>query len=318
MNHEIFLARIVVAKSDLSSFPFEINQVKDSNITKGIKIKHALSNLAPIVSDMPAVESFHKTGEVLFRNNAKNKHISSLSAPRKSPPWLTSQSNKLIYNVLNSLDEDDKQIYPETFGEVSKIIMAHHVIPETGVECNFDWRSLRYKSRNICGGGGCRFEYKFDDFYLGRSFWPFCDRNNKSVNQDKDIIGKKNIEKDLVEFRIQLCVDYCNVGDGRQQLDVAYFKALKTAPLEAKVTMHKVRSMVVVAARKAEFEKKLHQTRGTVCSFLVEKEQAEDDIDMFYFKEDELVMIVDASNRMQVFLGRSANRSCSNNAHCVE
>ena len=64
--------------------------------------------LAPIVSDMSTVESFCKTAEALFRNNAKNKHIFLLSAPQKSPPWLASQSNKLIYNVLNSLDEGDK------------------------------------------------------------------------------------------------------------------------------------------------------------------------------------------------------------------
>ena len=76
--------------------------------------------------------------------------------------------------------------------------------------------------------------------------------------------------------------------------------------------------MVVVAARKAEFEKRLHQTRGTICSFLVEKEQAEDDIDMIYFKEEKLVMMVGASNQMRVFLGRSTNRSCSNKAHCVD
>uniref|UniRef100_A0A7S0CK99 Uncharacterized protein n=1 Tax=Proboscia inermis TaxID=420281 RepID=A0A7S0CK99_9STRA len=283
VNHEIFLARIVVAESDLSSSPFESNQFEDSNITKETKSKHALPNLAPTVSDMPAAESFRETAEALFRNNAKNEHMFPSSAPRQSSPRLASRSNKLIYNVLNSLDEDDERTYLDTFGEVSKIIMTHHVIPETDAECDFDWRSLRCEPHDICGGGGCRFEYEFGDFHLGRSCWIFRDRNNKSVNQDKDIIGKENIEKDSVEFRIQPGADHCNVGDGRQRVDAAYFKALKTVALGAKVTMHKVRSMVVVAARKAEFEKRLHRTRGTICTFLVEKEQAEDDIDMSYF-----------------------------------
>jgi len=254
---QYFLARIVVAESDLSSSPFESNQFEDNNITKGTKRKHALPNLTPTVSDMPAAESFRETAEALFRNNAKNEYIFSSSALRKSSPRFASRSNKLIYNVLNSLDEDDERTYLDTFGEVSRIIMTHHVIPETDAECDFDWRSLRCEPHDICGGGGCRFENEFGDFHLGRSCRLFRDRNNESVNQDEDIIGKKNTENDSVKFRIQPCADHCNVGDGRQRLDAAYFKALKTVALGAKVTMHNVRSMVLVAARKAKFEKRL-------------------------------------------------------------
>ena len=81
--------------------------------------------------------------------------------------------------MLNSLDEDNERTYLYTFQEVCKIIMVHHVIPETDAECNFDWRSLRYKSRNICGDGGCRFEYKFDNFYLGVPFGLFVTETTK-------------------------------------------------------------------------------------------------------------------------------------------
>ena len=101
----------------------------------------------------------------------------------------------------------------------------------------------------------------------------FCNRNNKNVNQDTDIVGKENIEQDLVELLIQMSVGSCNVGDKRQQVDVASFKALTTVALEANVTMHKVRSMVIVDTRKSEFEKRLHQMRDTRYTFLMENDQ---------------------------------------------
>lgn len=82
-------------------------------------------------------------------------------------------------------NEYDERTLLDTFGAVAKQYLTQKLIPETDVECRWDWRYVRCEP--FCE---CEFQFRMGDYHLGRS----CRRKEKEDCDPEEFSEAKHLQ----------------------------------------------------------------------------------------------------------------------------